>query len=177
MVCQRCVSSVEAIFTGLGLDVHHIQLGEVELTTQPTKANLQTLSYQLSTHGFELLKDADQQLIAKIKSVVLNFVNTLEPKEKLSQHLAAALHKDYNGLSKLFSEVEGRTIENYFIAIRVERAKEYISYAELSLSEIAYKLNFSNVAHLSAQFKKVTGMTPTAFKKLGNEGRKGLEKV
>ncbi len=177
MVCGRCLKIVEAIFKRLPANVTNISLGEANLKEKLNSEKLAQLENQLKAEGFELLQNSDQQLITQIKSSVLAYVNLAEPSKNLSDFLANKIAKDYTFLSKLFSQVEGRTIENYFILLRIEKAKEFITYDELTFSEIAYKLHFSNVAHLSAQFKKLTGMTPSAFKKLGSAGRKGLEKV
>lgn len=179
MVCDRCKSSVRNLLEQLEIEFIDLELGEVSLKSPLLPNKLVELSDKLSALGFELLKDQDTQIINQIKSEVIRFVHHQpdSPNQILSAHLSVHLNKEYSSLSKLFSQVEGRTIESFYINQRIEHAKELIIYNELSLSEIAYKLNYSSVAHLSAQFKKVTGMTPTAFKKLGPSGRKPLDKV
>jgi AraC-like DNA-binding protein len=177
MVCGRCLNTLKNILAEHNIVYTDLQLGRVELARPLNPTQLNDLAKTLQQHGFELLQNADQKLIAQIKQAVLEFIDEPLNRENLSQYLSKNLGKEYSALSKLFSQIEGRTLEHYFIALRVEKAKEYITYNELSFSEISDKLNFSSVAHLSAQFKKVTGMTPTAFKQLGASARIGLEKV
>lgn len=179
MVCDRCKSSVEQILKALNLDYSEVKLGEVTLKKLPEAGQKQELTQQLAQQGFELLEDRDSRLINKIKSEVIRFVHHAKDLtgHTLSGHLSVHLNKEYSSLSKLFSTVEGRTIEQYYIQQRIEKAKELLIYDELNLSEIAFELGYSSVAHLSAQFKKITGMTPTAFKKLGVSGRKRLDEV
>ncbi|AEV33913.1 DNA-binding domain-containing protein, AraC-type [Owenweeksia hongkongensis DSM 17368] len=179
MVCDRCKSSVRNILEDLQISFKELELGEVTLENPLNQAQQSNLSHQLSIQGFELLEDRETQIINQIKSEVIRFVHHQPTSESqtLSAHLSVHLNKEYSSLSKLFSQVEGRTIESYYIDQRIEHVKELIIYDELSLSEIAYKLNYSSVAHLSGQFKKVTGMTPSAFKKLGPQGRKSLDSV
>lgn len=179
MVCDRCKSSVRHILDDLQIAFNDLNLGEVTLAN-PLSATQQTkLSKELSKQGFKLLEDRETQTINQIKSEVIRFVHHQPTSENqtLSAHLSVHLNKEYSSLSKLFSQVEGRTIESYYIDQRTEHVKELLIYDELSLSEIAFKLNYSSVAHLSGQFKKVTGMTPSAFKKLGPQGRKPLDSV
>lgn len=179
MVCDRCKSSVRRILEELAIDFSELELGEVTLK-QALNPTLQSqLRDKLSSQGFELLEDRETQIINQIKSEVIRFVHhqPISENQTLSAHLSVHLNKEYSSISKLFSQVEGRTIESYYIDQRIEHVKELIIYDELSLSEIAYKLNYSSVAHLSGQFKKVTGMTPSAFKKLGPQGRKPLDSV
>ncbi len=179
MVCERCKRSVEHILNTLEVAYTEVRLGEVILTIGIKPSVKPQLSRALEREGFELLEDRDSRIINQIKNEVLRFVQHHHDhiKETLSGHLAVHLNKEYSSLSKLFSQVEGRTIEKYYIEQRIERVKELLVYDELNLSQIADDLGFSNVAHLSAQFKKVTGMTPTAFKKLGAQGRQKLDEV
>ena len=179
MVCDRCKSSVREILKDIAIEFEDLELGEVTLKNPLNEKQQATLSTKLSEQGFELLKDRETQIINQIKSEVIRFVHhqPASLNQTLSAHLSVHLNREYSSLSKLFSQVEGRTIENYYIEQRIEQVKELIIYDELSLSEIAYKLNYSSVAHLSGQFKKVTGMTPTAFKKLGPQGRKPLDNI
>ncbi len=179
MVCARCVAAVQRIFDEARIPVKHIDLGEVELEKEPTAAQLTALSEALQYEGFELVDSRDAATIARIKAAIVKLVHHSDeaaPKGKLSEHLSTALHKDYSGLSALFTQVEGITIEQFFLLQRLERVKELIRYDELTLSEIAFRTGFSSVAHLSAQFKKLTGMTPSAFKGMG-KGRVGLDEV
>lgn len=177
MVCTRCLNTLKTILAEQNIAYTDLQLGKVQLVQKLTEAEMQQLSKSLQKHGFELLHTAEQKLIAQIKTALLKFLSMPQTEDTMSLYLSNTLGRDYSGISKLFSQIEGRTLEHYFIALRIEKAKEHITYDELSFSEIADKLNFSNVAHFSAQFKKVTGMTPTAFKQLGANARIGLEKV
>lgn len=179
MVCDRCMSAVKSTLEETGLEYTSVKLGEAELAKAPTDAQLASLKERLVQSGFELLDDARQQLIEKIKNIIIGLVHYQEFDERynLSDTLSSQLHKDYSYLSHLFSSVEGTTIEKYLINQRIERVKELLVYDELSLSETAFRMGYSSVAHLSAQFKKVTGLTPTHFKKLGGLHRKNLDKV
>lgn len=163
----------------LGLDVKSIRLGEVVLEQEPDARNKEQLKEVLVSLGFELIDDKKSKIIEKIKNVIIDLVHHQDNdvKTNLSAVLSAELHHDYNYLSNLFSEVEGTTIEKYFIAQKIERVKELLVYDELSLSEIALRLNYSSVAYLSNQFKKVTGLTPSHFKQIREDKRKPLDKV
>jgi AraC family transcriptional regulator len=179
MVCNRCILVVQQELDKLEIHSRSIALGEVETTAELPKEKVAQLSQNLSALGFELLDNSKQQLIEKIKNIVIQQVHhTQEEKNhNYSQILSKALHKDYSYLSGLFSEVEGITIEKYIINQKIEKVKELIIYHELNLSEIAYKLGYSSVAHLSNQFKKVTGLAPSHFKNVGQNKRKPLDKI
>jgi len=178
MVCNRCVMAVNQELEKLGLHPASISLGEVEWSHEPTAQQLQNLGQRLRALGFEVLDNQKQKQIEKIKSLLIGLVQqaAIEEHFSLSEFLGKALHKDYSYVSRLFSGVEGITIEQFFILQKIEKAKELLVYDELSLSEIAWKLGYSSVAHLSSQFKKFTGLTPTAFKKIGGL-RKSIDKV
>lgn len=178
MVCNRCILVVKQELQKLDIDNCNVSLGEVETRTELTRQQIDELGSNLEALGFEVLDDNKQQLIEKIKNIVINQIHhsSDERHHNYSEILSGSLHKDYSYLSKLFSEVEGITIEKFIINHKIEKIKELIIYDEQSLSEIAYTLNYSSVAHLSNQFKKVTGLTPTHFKKLG-EKRKPLDKI
>jgi AraC-like DNA-binding protein len=156
-----------------------VTLGEVETDNELSKDQLDQLSKSLAAVGFELLDNGRQQMIEKVKNIIIDRVhhNQEVNQYNYSEILSQALHKDYSYLSSLFSEVEGITIEKYIIHQKIEKVKELIIYDELSLSQIAYQLNYSSVAHLSNQFKKVTGLTPSHFKKVGQNKRKPLDKI
>lgn len=162
-----------------GLEVRTITLGEVELSTQPEVEQLQQLTQQLQALGFEIIDDRKSRLIEKIKNIIIQLVHYKEekPATNLSAIIAAELHYDYNYLSALFSEVEGITIEKYVIRQKIERVKELLVYNEYTLSEIADQLGYSSVAHLSGQFKQVTGLTPSHYKTIGTSRRSPLDKV
>ena len=179
MVCGRCILVVKQELEKLGIPVKQVSLGEVETTEDIPNDTIAILSKNLTALGFELLDSNKHQLIEKIKNTIINQVHYSEGERvyNYSEILSKALLKDYSYLSNLFSEVEGITIEKYIIHQKIEKAKELIIYDELSLSEIAYRLGYSSVAHLSNQFKKVTGLTPTHFKQVGRNKRKPLDQV
>ncbi|MDM1046190.1 helix-turn-helix transcriptional regulator [Myroides sp. 1354] len=168
MVCHRCILAVEQILQTMNYTAVAIQLGEVEIQEQLVEKELQHLRMQLEKIGFELLNDKERQVVTQIKSLLIGLLQseqwTLET--PLSSYLAEQLNRDYLYLTQLFSQIESTTIEQYFIHLKIERVKELLVYDELTLKEISFQLNYSSVAHLSTQFKKITGMTPTAFKQL-----------
>lgn len=181
MVCQRCIMAVETIVQSEKIPFHKVVFGEIHLKdviNEDQKSRLQT---KLSAIGFELIDNHTSGLIEKIKQLVIkrarNEMDSTENKTKLSIYLSDEIHLEYTYLSSLFSAIEGRTIENYFIEQRIEKAKELLVYDQLSLSEIAFQLEYSSVAHLSTQFKKITGLTPTYFKELGTSKRKALDEI
>jgi len=177
MVCNRCIMVVKQELENLGLKHLHVIMGEAELSKQPSVKQMQQLNSRLLQLGFELLDDQKKKQIEKIKNLLIKKVQTgnVEEHFSITEFLTNALHKDYSYLSRLFSEVEGTTVEQYFILQKTEKVKELLVYGEQNLSEISYRLGYSSVAHLSAQFKKVTGLTPSHFKKLGNPQRKSLD--
>lgn len=179
MVCDRCIMVVQNELEKLGLDAKNIKLGEVILSKEITSLEKENLSKTLEPLGFEIIDDKKGRIIEKIKNTIIDLVHHQDSDVKinLSDVLSDKLHHDYNYLSNLFSEVEGTTIEKYFIAQKVEKVKELLVYDELSLSEIANRLNYSSVAYLSNQFKKVTGLTPSHFKQIKEDKRKPLDKV
>lgn len=179
MVCGRCKAAVKSILTDHGLEPLDVQLGEVDIAGELSSEQKEALRHALAEAGFELADDRTSKTIARIKALVVEWVHhTDEPqRQKYSELISAALHQDYSALSRLFSATEGITIEQYIIQQKIERVKEWMVYDEMSLSEMAYGLGYSSVAHLSAQFKKVTGMTPTAFKSLKRNRRKPLDEV
>lgn len=179
MVCNRCITAVKQELENLHLSPVTISLGEVELAKTPSEKQLAQLKIRLEELGFELLDDNKKKIIEKIKNIVIKKIHhsELEEQERFSDLLAHSIRKDYSYLSNLFSEVEGITIEKYIINQKIEKVKELLVYDELSLSEIAYRLDYSSVAHLSAQFKEITGLTASHFKKIGNHQRKPLDDV
>lgn len=179
MVCNRCIMVVQQELEKLRLDVRSITLGEVKLGKEPTTEEKKQIESVLIPLGFEVIDDKKSRIIEKIKTIIIGLVHHHDNNTKvnLSELLSNELHHDYNYLSNLFSEVEGTTIEKYFIAQKIEKVKELLVYDELSLSEIAFRLNYSSVAYLSNQFKKVTGLTPSHFKQIREDKRKPLDKV
>lgn len=173
MVCNRCKMVVKSELEKLGLHPVTVELGEVELLENFKENEKQDLEKKLRSLGFELLDDKISITIERIKCLIVDLVHhqNNELKTNLSNYLAEQLLEDYNTLSNLFSKVEGATVEHYFISQKTEKVKELLMYNELSLSEIAIKLNYSDVAHLSNQFKKITGFTPTNFKQLKENNR------
>lgn len=179
MVCTRCILVVRQELERVGLTPVQVNLGEAELAAMPGTRQISQLSQRLEELGFELLDDRRKKEIERIKNLLTKKVQegALEEHFVISVYLGEAIRKDYPALSRLFSEVEGITIEQYFILQKIEKVKEWLAYGELTLSEIAWKLGYSSVAHLSAQFRKVTGMTPSAFKKGGGRRRVPLDKI
>ncbi len=177
MVCSRCKMVVQAQLENIGINILSVNLGEVEIEGALSKEKLQQINSTLKSVGFELIDNKKSRLIEKIKTTIVTFVHHQDPdlKIKLSDYIASQMHHDYTYLSNLFSEVEGNTIEKYYINQRIERVKELLVYDELNLSEIADQLGYSSVAYLSNQFKKVTGFTPSYFKTLKANKRKNIE--
>lgn len=177
MVCSRCKMVVRSVFENMGINPIAVELGEVELENDIQESQKQELLKNLRAIGFDLIDDKKSKTIDRIKTLIIDLVQNKnnDLKSNLSDYLAQQLHQDYNTLSNLFSEVENTTIEKYFINQKVEKIKELIIYDELSLSEIAYSLNYSSVSHLSNQFKKATGFSPTYFKNLKSIKRKQIE--
>lgn len=179
MVCNRCIMVVQNEMDKLGIPVSDIKLGEVTLSHALSGEKRKALDESLTNVGFELIDDKKSRIIEQIKTLIIEMVHHRESDNKynLSDVLSRNLNHDYSYLSNLFSEVEGITIEKYFIAQKIEKVKELLVYDELSLSEIAERLHYSSVAYLSNQFKKVTGLTPSHFKKVKEDKRKPLDKV
>jgi len=179
MVCIRCQMVVKAEFEKLGLLHVDVEIGEVNTIEDIPKEKLELLDISLRKSGLQLMEDKKSILVEKIKSAVIELVHYTDDqiKTNLSDYLSEKLDYDYTYLANLFSEVKGFTIEKFYLTHKIEKAKELIVYDELTLSEIAYKLHYSSVAHLSNQFKKITGLTPSHFKELKNKRRNTLEDV
>ncbi|MFD2999404.1 AraC family transcriptional regulator [Pontibacter toksunensis] len=180
MVCDRCKRVVAEELRALGYTVIQVGLGEAELAAKEGEVDLERIREVLQDNGFELLDDRKTKLIEQVKLALIELVHKGEEAElhvNTSDYIAEKVGLDYNYLSNLFSSFEGITIEKYLILQRIERVKELLVYNELSLKEIAYKLGYSSVAHLSNQFKKVTGLTPSHFKQVKTEKRKTIDKV
>lgn len=173
MVSIRCKMVVKAELENLGLKYRTVDFGEVEMAESISKDKREQLKNALLKSGLELMDDKKAILIEKIKSVIIEMVHYADdkPKTNFSDYLTEKLGYDYTYLANLFSEVTGVTIEYFIIAHKIERVKELLIYDELNLTEISYKLNYSSVAHLSTQFKKVTGLTPSFFKELKKKRR------
>ncbi len=179
MVSIRCKMVVKSALSDLGLHYIMVDLGEVEIMEDIAEAQRDQLKTALLKSGLELMDDKKAILIEKIKHVIVEMVHYENewPKVNFSDYLSEKLHYDYTYLANLFSEVTGTTIEHFIIAHKIERVKELLIYGELNLTQISYKLHYSSVAHLSNQFKKVTGLTPTFFKHLKRKKRIALENV
>lgn len=180
MVCDRCILVVRQQLDETGIAYKDVQLGDVSLNGRPAPAKLAEFRKRMDALGFELLNDRRSALIERIKNIIIRLVHRSEGEvmnTKLSVILADELNMDYHYLSSQFSGAEGITIEKYVIQQRIERAKELLTYGQLSLSEIADQLGYSSVQHLSQQFKKVTGLTPSQYKASAEPARIPLDKV
>lgn len=177
MVCSRCKMAVKAELERSGLKATAVELGEIELEKEANEEELKKLDHSLKQLGFELIDDKKARIIERTKNAIIHLIHHSDHtlKTNLSGFLSDKLHYDYTYLSNLFSEVEGTTIEKFFITHRIEKVKELLVYDELSLSEIADRLNYSSVAYLSSQFKKITGLTPSFYKSLKEHKRQNIE--
>jgi len=171
MACQRCINLVEGILHRSQIPVHKVVFGEIHLRNELNRDQREILSEKLKAEGFELIDNHINGLIERIKILVIrrarNEADKTKTKMNLSKYLSEQLHYEYTHLSSLFSEAEGRTIENFYIEQRIEKVKELILFGQLTLSEIAFELDYKSPAYLSSQFKKYTGTTPSYFKELG----------
>lgn len=180
MVCARCIRTVSRLLSESGMEAQNVELGKVELSATPDKRQIDQLRRNLESEGFELLDDRNSRLISRIKNLIINEIHHHSDKKpeavNFSDFLSREIGQDYSQLSKLFSSVEGRTIENFVISQRIERVKELLVYGEMSFSEIAWQTGYSSSQYLSNQFKQVTGLTPTQFKaNYGRIGRQSLD--
>jgi AraC family transcriptional regulator len=177
MVCPRCVMAVSNIVSESGYHLRDIMLGKVEVTENLTHQQIKELDSKLRKLGFEVLKSRETQLTEQIKTFLigqLDLMDETDNSKKISVLLSEHLHIEYSQLSKMFSHEEGITIEKFFIRLKIEKAKELISYHNLTLSEIAFKLKYSSLQHLSSQFKQITGMSVSDYKKMSEHDRKPL---
>lgn len=180
MVCNRCIKVVNEELSKLGLQITNIELGKVELQELPDSVKTETIQEVLNANGFELIDDKKSRLIGQIKTLIIQFVHHNKERQEninFSDLLIKEIGYDYSYLSNLFSSVEGTTIEKYIIHQKIEKVKELLVYDELSLNEIASQMNYSSVQHLSSQFKKITGLSPSHFKKVKENKRKPLDQV
>ncbi len=179
MVSLRCKILVKEELKRLGLHYVIVDLGMVEILEDISPEKFQALKNNLALSGLELLDNKKSILIEKIKNVIIEMVHYTDeiPKVNYSDYIADKLHHDYNYLSNIFSEVKGITIQQYIIIHKIERVKELLLYGELNLTQISYMLNYSSVSHLSNQFKKITGLSPTFFKKLKQKRNQNLENI
>lgn len=181
MVCPRCIKVVREELEKLGVKIKSIILGEVEVEQPKDELPLEKISKILSDNGFELIEDSKAKIIEKIKNEIISAIQQYEvidlEKTNFSKLLNDTINKDYNYLSSLFSKTEGITIEHFIILQKIEKTKEFIKYGELTLSEIAYRLGYSSVQHLSRQFKNTTGMTASEFRESHANLRKSIDSV
>ena len=179
MVCGRCIAAVETIFSEAKIPLKSIVLGEIETEQNLSQKQLDSIEKRLAEIGFERIKDSAHQLIEKIKNLIIKKITDLDISEDflLSDYLSSKLHKDYSLLSKIFSQNENNTLEQFFILQKIEKVKELLLYNEFTLTEMAGKLGYKSVQHLSTQFKVTTGFTPTEFKKLKIHHRKALDQI
>ena len=178
IVCDRCIKVINDLFLRSNIPLDNVAMGHVDTLRDLSENEMQLLNDELVRLGFEILKDKNEQLIDQAKNLIIEQARKDEaPAIKLSVLLSDELDVDYKALSQLFSKNENKTIEKYYLAQRAEYIKELIDYNELTISEIAYKLGYSSVAHLSAQFKQTTGMTPTQYKNDATSNRRSIDSI
>jgi AraC family transcriptional regulator len=180
MVCNRCIKVVRDELSQMGFNINHIELGKVELKEKPNDNQLKAIGDRLLKNGFELIEDNKSIIIEKIKTLIINIIHhnrEIPAYLNFSDILSREIGYDYPYLSSLFSSVMGITIEKYIILQKIEKVKELLVYDELNLNEIAFQLNYSSVQHLSSQFKKTTGLTPSYYKKIKENKRKPLDRI
>jgi AraC family transcriptional regulator len=180
MVCNRCVRAVREEIESLGFSIKSIELGEAVIHEEIDKNDTERIGMILAENGFELINDKKSEMINRIKTLIIEYIHHDREKPdhvNFSDFLSSELGHDYSYLSHLFSMVEGKTIEKYMILQKIEKVKELLVYDELTVNEISYRLGYSSVAHLSRQFKDVTGLTPSHYKKVREEKRKPLDRL
>lgn len=176
MVCDRCKSKITQIIHEHQAEIKDLQLGKIRILTDDDFEE-EKFSEHLSVEGFELIKDPELQQVESIKIMLVNIVESGEFPNSLSDFLIEKLNRDYSSLSKLFRRISGETLEKYFIRLKIEKVKELIQMQKYSFSEIAYKLNYNSISHLSGQFKSVTGMTMSQYLENQNWDRIPLDKI
>ncbi len=179
MVCPRCITAVENVFNDLNLLIDKIELGTVKTKKSLSNGELKNLQDNLILLGFDLVDDSQSKLVVDVKSLIIEIIygSTKPPKSTLSNHLEDKFNLSYSTISKSFSAQTGITIERYVILQKVESVKELLCYSDQTVKEIAYELSFNSVAHLSNQFKKETGMSPSAFRKMTNYKKRSLDSI
>ena len=178
MVCSHCAEVLEEKLSAADFSVKHIDLGELTLNEPISDEEYRRLIKIVQKNGFEIINDHGSKMVEQIKQLIIQLVRTTkELNGKLSDHLAKSLNKDYQYLSRLFSNVEGRSIERFYILQKIERAKELIVYGELNLTEIAYELGYNSQQHFSRQFKTETGLSPSHFKEIKENKRVSIDQI
>lgn len=181
MVCDRCIMVVRQQLEQLGFEVLNISLGQVQIEPEPSEKQLLDIGASLDLLGFELIDSEKNKLVAQIRNIIIEFVHHNSDGAEINMNYSALLserlHKDYSYLSRLFSEHENRTIEKFIIQQKIEKVKELLEYGELNMNEIALQMGYSSSAHLSTQFKNVTGMSPSTYKQERKVERQALDKI
>lgn len=180
MVCDRCGMIVRQQLEGLGFTVNEVSLGQAEIMPEPNAEEMQLIAAALKVPGFELIDRDSDKTVEGIKNAIIELVHHSDLSDMhltFSAYLADRLNRDYGYLSRLFSNAQDKTIERFIIEQKIEKIKELLEYGELNLNEIAYRMGYSSSAHLSNQFKSVTGITPTEFKNQQSQTRKGIDQV
>jgi len=180
MVCDRCQMIVRQQLESLGFNVNEVILGQADITPEPDEEQLQLISSALKVPGFELINTETEKTVEAIKNAIIELVHHSDLSEfntSFSDYISKRTGKDYSYLSRLFSNAQDMTIERFIIEQKVEKIKELLTYGELNLNEIAYQMGYSSSAHLSTQFKSVTGLTPSQFKTSEKKGRKAIDKI
>jgi AraC family transcriptional regulator len=180
MVCDRCIMVVRQQLENIGLNVGDVNLGSANVQPEPDSEQLSLISSQLKLLGFELLDNEKERIVERIKNLIIEKVHYSDLADahlNFSQYLSDGLKKDYTYLSRMFSDAEDTTIEKFIIQQKIEKVKELLDYGELNLNEITWKMGYSSSAHLSAQFKTVTGLTPSQFKASEKINRKPIDKI
>ncbi len=180
MVCPRCIQSVKSEATKANLTIISIKLGELIIDKNFSEDQLNQFKFGIENNGFEIITAQKDKIVEMIKTEIINVVQyekKIPGNKNFSDYISKEIGKDYSYLSNLFSSVEKTTIEKFIILQKIEKTKEYLIYNELTLSEISQKLGYSNSQHLSAQFKKITGMSPSQFKKLEEKPRQSIDKI
>jgi AraC-like DNA-binding protein len=179
MVGSRCKVIVESEFKNAGLTCTTIELGRIQIAENVTPQKAMQVGLALQKHGLELLDNKKSILVERIRKVIIDSIQNsdIQLRTNFSSYLSSQLNLDYTYLANVFSEVQGTTIEQYLILHKIQFVKQLINFNELSLTEISWKLNYSSVAHLSAQFKKVTGISPSHFRRLARQGQVGFKNV
>lgn len=179
MVCTRCKMTVEAELKHQGFHPKSVALGEVEIEEELTDIQRKALDDALAQYGFSLINDRKGRIVERVKTLIVELIqeSNSDLKQNLSTYLSDKFNLDYTYLSSLYTQIEGSTIEQFYITQRIEKVKELLVYDELSLSEIADRLNYSSVAYLSSQFRRVVGLTPSHFKKVKSDKRIPIDQL